>query len=76
MCMHGITGSCLTFQGIIVEWDSMSFSIRSFCRPNEEKIVYFLLLSRKERQPSVEDEAKALAGASQGVCIHQQSLLV
>ena len=27
-------------------------------RPNEEKVVYFLLLSRKERQPSVEDEAK------------------
>ncbi len=30
-------------------------------RPNEEKVVYFLLLSRKERQPSVEDEAKAMA---------------
>ena len=29
-------------------------------RPNEEKVVYFLLLSRKERQPSIEDEARAL----------------
>ena len=28
-------------------------------RPNEEKIIYFLLLSRKERQPSVEDETTA-----------------
>lgn len=29
---------------------------------NEEKVVYCLLLSRKERQPSIEDEARALAG--------------
>lgn len=29
------------------------------CRPNEEKIIYFLLLSRKERQPSVEDDTTA-----------------
>jgi hypothetical protein len=36
-----------------------------FLRPNEEKIVYFLLLSRKERQPSIEDEAKAPGVGSQ-----------
>lgn len=37
----------------------------SMCfRPNEEKIVYFLLLSRKERQPSVEDEARAPGGSN------------
>lgn len=35
------------------------------CRPNEEKIVYFLLLSRKERQPCIEDEAKVLGVANQ-----------
>lgn len=27
--------------------------------------MYFLLLSRKERQPSVEDEARAPGGANQ-----------
>jgi hypothetical protein len=28
-------------------------------RPNEETIIYFLLLSRKERQPSIEDDTTA-----------------
>lgn len=35
------------------------------CRPNEEKVIYFLLLTRKERQPSVEDEARASVGDHQ-----------
>ena len=38
-------------------------------RPNEEKIVYFLLLFRKERQPSVADEPNAALGSHQlGEC--------
>lgn len=35
-------------------------------RPNEEKVIYYLLLTRKERQPSVEDEAKAAVGSQLG----------
>lgn len=35
-------------------------------RPNEEKVIYYLLLTRKERQPSVEDEAKAAVGGQLG----------
>ena len=31
-----------------------------FPRHNEEKVVYFLLLGRKERQPSMEDETRAI----------------
>lgn len=32
---------------------------------NEEKVVYYLLLRRKERQPSVEDEARAMVSGDQ-----------
>ena len=35
-------------------------------RPNEEKVIYYLLLTRKERQPSLEDEAKAAVGGQLG----------
>ena len=35
-------------------------------RPNEEKVIYYLLLTRKERQPSLEDEAKAAIGGQLG----------
>ena len=38
------------------------------CRRNEEKIIYFLLLSRKERQPSVEDEQVPSLSAQFGQC--------
>ena len=34
--------------------------------PNEEKVIYYLLVTRKERQPSLEDEAKAAVGGQLG----------
>ncbi len=40
-----------------------------FCRPNEEKIVYFLLLSHKERQPSLEDETKVPGATEKGIIV-------
>lgn len=33
-----------------------SFLFPFFCRENQEKMIYFLLLDRKERYPSHEDE--------------------
>ena len=42
-------------------------------RHNEEKVVYFLLLSRKERQPSTEDDTQAIGTHQQpGRYTHQQ----
>lgn len=37
----------------LVDW---IFSVQSFSRHNTEKVVYFLLLDRKLRNPSIEDD--------------------
>ena len=46
---------------------SLSLSLLSL-RHNEEKIIYFLLLERKEKYPSVEDEARASLDDQRGNC--------
>ena len=41
---------------------SLSLSLSLSHRHNEEKIIYFLLLERKEKRPSLEDEARVSLG--------------
>lgn len=42
---------------LLSSWPSVSVSpCIVFCRENQEKMIYYLLLDRKERYPSCEDE--------------------
>ena len=64
----------LTYQKCVCTCGHMCTSYR----PNEEKVIYYLLLTRKERQPSVEDEAKAAVGGQLGqwVQVHPASHVI
>lgn len=52
-CQHKADLNCLSPLFLV---SGFYVSLNPFCRENQEKMIYYLLLDRKERYPSCEDE--------------------
>lgn len=52
-CDHWLVDWIDDCDHLLVDW---IFSVQTYSRHNTEKVVYFLLLDRKLRNPSIEDD--------------------